>query len=100
MTTFQVVLAWVAPGAVLLGAYFGWRAVRVAAETKVSQMQADEWEGLARVRAEKIEGLEARIVDLEGKVAHMEGLLQAMQDLKSDEIANRVVARLVESRAL
>ncbi len=56
---------------------------------------ADEWSELAKVRGQTIEDMDKRIQQLESRIAHLEGAYAALQGLKSTEIADEVVSRLV-----
>jgi uncharacterized coiled-coil protein SlyX len=80
-------------GGLGIGGYAAVKRARAVGEKTVS----NEWRELAEVREEKITHLETKMVELETRLAHLEGAYAALQELKVTEIADRVVARLVES---
>lgn len=80
--------------ALTLGGYAAWKKTKAVGEKAVRE----EWRDLATVRAEKIEELEHRLVVMEGRISNLEGAYAALQDLKVNEIAARVVERLLDAR--
>jgi uncharacterized protein YlxW (UPF0749 family) len=68
--------------------------VKLRAVHDVARETSGEWEELASVRAEKITDLEAKVVALAARVAHLEAQIEAMQAIQVEAIADRVVEKL------
>lgn len=83
-----------AVAAVFLAVYVSTKKIKAVGEKAVRE----EWRDLAMVRAAKIDELEARANLFEERISHLEGAYAALQDLKVNEIAVRIVDRLMEQR--
>lgn len=95
MTWVELLIAAGTGGAgLVVGAWAIRQRVRAVGEHTVR----NEWQELAKVRGENIADMEQRIRSLEERLAHLEGAYAGLQDLKANQIADRVVERLVASR--
>ncbi|HEX7099338.1 MAG TPA: hypothetical protein VF377_08845 [Acidimicrobiia bacterium] len=72
-------------------------AVVVKSRVKGSELAAEEWRKVAEAREERIAELEAHVHALEERIVKLEGKYEALADLKAEQIAGRVVERLVEA---
>ena len=85
-------------GAATVGVRTQYRKIKAVNAEVEDQAIKDEWKELAQVRAEKVEHLESEIQELrqEGhelreRLAKLEGAYEALQNMKEDRIADRVV---------
>ena len=78
--------------AILVGVvWVGWASLK----SRTSEKAREELEKLAQVRGDHIETLESRIGILEAEVHSLRGEVRALREFKADDIADKVVAKLV-----
>lgn len=68
------------------------------ARIRGGDVAADEWRKVAEAREERIAELEAHVASLEERIVKLEGKYEALADLKVEQIADRVVERLVATQ--
>jgi TolA-binding protein len=93
MEPFDIsVLIQIAGFAVIVGAAAVWL------KSSLAKQRHEDLELLAETRGERIKDQDKRIADLEQSVSELRGQMQALQGLKSLEIAQEVVAQLNAQR--
>jgi 50S ribosomal subunit-associated GTPase HflX len=71
-------------------------AAAVWLKSSLVKQRHEELENLAETRGHRVADLEHRVQELHDQVAELRGEVRAIQDLKAEEIADAVVAKLAD----
>lgn len=78
----------------LIGFAVAVAAAAVWLRSSLTKQRHEELENLAVTRGHRVADLELRVQELHDQVAELRGQVRAIQDLKAEEIADAVVAKL------